>query len=66
MKTKKFYTGLIASIFTFIIGIIMVNNNLGKLSLLGFSGYILCTISLITLLTIFVCTIILTNEEKNQ
>ena len=65
MTVKKFYIGLSVSIITFIIGFIMVNNNFGKLSLLGFGGYVLCALSGIALLTTFVAAIVLNGEEKN-
>lgn len=65
MTVKKFYIGLAVSIITFIIGFIMVNNNFGKLSLLGFGGYVLCALSGIALLTTFVAAIVLNGEEKN-
>lgn len=64
MTVKKFYTGLIASVFIFIIGFVMVNNNFGKLSVLGFGGYALCAVSLIVLLSTFVAAIVLNGEEK--
>lgn len=66
MTVKKFYTGLIASVFIFIIGFVMVNNNFGKLSVLGFGGYALCAVSLIVLLSTFVAAIVLNGEEKNK
>lgn len=66
MTVKKFYTGLMASVFIFIIGFVMVNNNFGKLSVLGFSGYALCAVSLIVLLSTFVAAIVLNGEEKNK
>lgn len=66
MTVKKFYTGLIASVFIFIIGFVLVNNNFGKLSVLGFSGYALCAVSLIVLLSTFVAAIVLNGEEKNK
>ena len=65
MTVKKFYIGLAVSIITFIIGFIMVNNNFGKLSLLGFGGYVLCALSGIALLTTFAAAIVLNGEEKN-
>lgn len=64
MTVKKFYTGLIASVFIFIIGFVLVNNNFGKLSVLGFGGYALCAVSLIVLLSTFVAAIVLNGEEK--
>lgn len=66
ITVKKFYTGLIASVFIFIIGFVMVNNNFGKLSVLGFGGYALCAVSLIVLLSTFVAAIVLNGEEKNK
>jgi len=66
MTVKKFYIGLSVSIITFIIGFIMINNNFGKLSLLGFGGYALCAVSLIVLLSTFVVAIVLNGEEKNK
>lgn len=44
----------------------MVNNNFGKLSVLGFGGYALCAVSLIILLSTFVAAIVLNGEEKNK
>ena len=54
------------SAITFIIGFIMVNNNFGRLSMLGFGGYILCMLSGIILLTVFVSAFVLNAEEKNK
>lgn len=66
MTVKKFYAGLMASVFIFIIGFVLVNNNFGKLSVLGFGGYVLCAVSLIVLLSTFVAAIVLNGEEKNK
>lgn len=66
MTAKKFYIGLAVSIITFIIGLIMVNNNFGKLSMLGLGGYILCMLSGIILLTVFVSAVVLNAEGKNR
>lgn len=65
MTVKKFYIGVAVSAITFIIGFIMVNNNFGRLSMLGFGGYILCMLSGIILLTVFVSAFVLNGEEKN-
>lgn len=64
MKRRKFCIATITSIIIFIIGFIMVNNNFGRLSILGMSGYTLCIISMIMLLSTFVTKIVLRNEEK--
>lgn len=64
MTVKKFYIGVAVSAITFIIGFIMVNNNFGRLSMLGFGGYILCMLSGIILLTVFVSAFVLNAEEK--
>lgn len=66
MTVKKFYIGVAVSAITFIIGFIMVNNNFGRLSMLGFGGYILCMLSGIILLTVFVSAIVLNAEEKSK
>ncbi len=66
MTVKKFYIGVAVSAITFIIGFIMVNNNFGRLSMLGFGGYILCMLSGIILLTVFVSAFVLNAEEKNK
>lgn len=66
MTVKKFYIGVAVSAITFIIGFIMVNNNFGRLSMLGFGGYILCMLSRIILLTVFVSAFVLNAEEKNK
>lgn len=65
MTVKKFYIGLAISIITFIIGLITVNNNFGKLSVPGLGGYILCLLSGIILLITFVPVVVLNSEEKN-
>lgn len=66
MKGKKFFISVAVSVIAFIIGLIMVNNNFGKLSMLGFVGYVLCSLSGIALLTTFVAAIVLKAEEKNR
>lgn len=66
MTVKKFYIGVAVSAITFIIGFIMVNNNFGRLSMIGFGGYILCMLSGIILLTVFVSAFVLNAEEKNK
>lgn len=66
MTVKKFYIGVAVSAITFIIGFIMVNNNFGRLSMLGFGGYILCMLSGIILLNVFVSAIVLNAEEKSK
>lgn len=66
MTVKKFYIGVAVSAITFIIGFIMVNNNFGRLSMLGFGGYILCMLSGIILLTVFVSAFVLNAEEKTN
>lgn len=66
MTVKKFYIGVAVSAITFIIGFIMVNNNFGRLSMLGFGGYVLCALLGIALLTTFAAAIVLKGEEKNR
>lgn len=65
MTVKKFYIGLAVAEITFIIGFIMVNNNFGRLSMLGFGGYVLCALSGIALLITFAAAIVLNGEGKN-
>lgn len=64
MTVKKFYIGLFTAVITFIIGFIMISNNLGKLSLLGFGGYVLCIVSGFILLSTFVLAVVLGCEEE--
>lgn len=66
MTVRKFFIGVAVSVVTFIIGFIMVNNNLGRLSILGFGGYVLCALSGIALLTTFATAIVLNSEEKTD
>lgn len=66
MIFKKLYIGPAVSAIIFIIGFIMVNNNFGKLSMLGFVGYVLCALSGFALLTTVAAAIVLNGEEKNR
>lgn len=47
MSKKISIITLIASAIIFIIGVILVNLNLGRLGVIGFTGYTLCTLSII-------------------
>lgn len=66
MLSKKFYISLFVSVIAFVIGLVMINvDYLGKLSVFGFEGYVLCVLSGIVLLTTFAVAIVLNNEGKN-
>lgn len=67
MKRKKEFIVSLLSTAAFIIGSILVNLNTGKVGVLGFSGYILCTAAILTLIyAAAVCIVLKSEEKKNE
>lgn len=66
MTVKKFYISLSVSVITFIVGIIMIQSNFGKLSVIGFSGYMLCILAGIIILSTLFAIIYMKDEDKSK
>lgn len=66
MKRKKELIVFLLSAAAFIIGGILVNLNTGKVGVLGFSGYILCTAAILALIFDAAVYIVLKGEEKKD
>lgn len=66
MKKKLSFIIFILSAILFVVGTILVDMNIGKLGITGFSGYVLCFLSIISAICTVVTTIIMSKEEKHN
>lgn len=66
MKKKLSFIIFILSAILFVVGTILVDMNIGKLGITGFSGYVLCFLSIIAAICTVVTTIIMSKEEKHN
>ncbi|MGN0531307.1 MAG: hypothetical protein ACI4IN_00710 [Eubacterium sp.] len=66
MNTKTNIITFIISTIIFVIGVILVKLNLGRLGTIGFAGYTLCTFSIIVAICWTAIMIATTGEKKSN
>ncbi len=66
MNKKTHIMNLVMSILIFAVGRFMIGLNLGKLGIVGFTGYVLCAFAAIIVICTMAVIIVLKNEEKKN